>query len=89
MVVASISVIDPATKCCIFSRRVPACGKASKCRCSHPAASFDNAVRRRVHGDRSFVNNKFGISRMRQLFVAAFAKGMTIGGKLRLDLVHS
>jgi hypothetical protein len=30
-----------------------------------------------------------GVSRMRQLGVAAFAKGSAIGGKLRLDLVHS
>jgi hypothetical protein len=30
-----------------------------------------------------------GVSRIRQLGVAAFAKGMAISGKLRLDLTNS
>jgi hypothetical protein len=32
---------------------------------------------------------EIGASRMRQLGVAVFAKGTTLGRKLRLDLAHS
>ncbi|MES9860964.1 MAG: hypothetical protein ABW138_08950, partial [Candidatus Thiodiazotropha sp. 4PDIVS1] len=48
--------INPATKYVVFSRSVPACGKASKRRSSTPTASFDNAVCRQAHFGLSFKN---------------------------------
>ncbi|MET0123795.1 MAG: hypothetical protein ABW124_22415 [Candidatus Thiodiazotropha sp. 6PLUC9] len=47
-------LINPATKYVVFSRSVPACGKASKRRCSTSTASFDNAVCRQAHFGLSF-----------------------------------
>ncbi|MET0045355.1 MAG: hypothetical protein ABW100_17760, partial [Candidatus Thiodiazotropha sp. 6PLUC3] len=41
----------------VFSRSVPACGKASKRRCSTPTASFDNAVCRQAHFGLSLKNH--------------------------------
>jgi hypothetical protein len=47
-------IINPATKYFTFSRSVPACNEASKCRCSTSTASFDNAVREQTHDGLSF-----------------------------------
>ncbi|MES9859956.1 MAG: hypothetical protein ABW160_14905, partial [Candidatus Thiodiazotropha sp. 4PDIV1] len=51
------ALINLATKHVVFSRSVPACGKASKRHCSTPTASFDNAVCRQAHFGLSFKNH--------------------------------
>jgi len=74
----------------IFSHHVSVRSKTSKRRCSYSAASFDNAVCGQTRDGLSFLNiNWLGASRKRQPCVAAFANGITIGCKLRLDLTLS
>ncbi len=81
--------INPATLYVGLSRRMRACGKASKRRCSHSTASFDNAVRRRACGGPSFIINLLGAKRMARLCVAALGKGTPLACEPRLDTRHA
>jgi hypothetical protein len=71
---------------CTFSQPEPACGKASKRRRSHSAASFDNAGAGGLRLAAHRKLNLFEASGGRQLFVAALAKGTTLARAPRLDL---
>jgi len=51
-------------------------------------ASSDNAAREQAQSDLSLKNNWLGLRYPRQLDVAAFADGVTISGKPRLDLTR-
>jgi len=64
-------------------------GKASKRRCSHSTASFDNAVRGRACGSPSFEIHWLGATRMARFCVAALGKGMALPGEPRLDTRHA
>ena len=86
--IKNMITINPATKYIVFSRPVSVLGKTSERRHSRSMASSDNAVRGQTQGDLSLNINQLGHMYPSQLGVAAFANGVTISGKPRLDLTR-
>ncbi|WP_456379743.1 hypothetical protein, partial [Thiolapillus sp.] len=69
--------------------RVPVCSKAAKRRCSHPAASFANAVCGPVRDGLSLHIKWLGASGMHRPCVAVLDKGITLACAQRLVPLHA